>query len=186
MKTLLRGIFHLKARQPAKALEELRQYRTSSKVSTPSELYYAYTVLASAVGGDLEYAVQVGREGLGRYPDSGPLLVNTGAILARRGELEAAEALYKRAVSVSPAPPQAHKNLGDQAYAKGDMEGARVQYEKAVKLAPWLGDDIYLRLGTIAYKDNDQDVAVLLWRRALDLNPGNEAVRSNLETLAGG
>jgi tetratricopeptide (TPR) repeat protein len=183
---LLEGILHLKAGRAHRALEALRAYRTSPKLLRPSELYYAYTVLASAVAGDLEYAVSVGREGLGHYPESGALLVNTGAVLERRGELEAAEALFKRAVAVSPSPPQAHKNLGDQAYARGDLEAARIQYEKALKLAPRLGDDVYLRLGTIAYKDNDQDVAVLLWRRALDLNPGNEAVRSNLEMLAGG
>ncbi len=182
---LLEAILRLKARQTGKAMEALRAYRTSPQLKKPSELYYAYTVLASAVAGDLDYAVAVGREGLAQYPESGPLLVNTGAVLERRGEMDAAEALYKRAVAGSSTPPQAHKNLGDQAYARGDTEGARVQYEKAVKLSPRLGDDVYLRLGTIAYKDNDQDVAVLLWRRALDLNPGNEAVRSNLEMLGG-
>ncbi len=182
---LARGILHVKAQDATKALVALREYRTSPKVKKPSPLYYAYTVLASAVAGDLDYAVAVGREGLGHYPESGPILVNTGAVLERRGEMEAAEALYKRALAVSPTPPQAHKNLGDQAYARGDSEGARIQYEKAVKLSPRLGDDVYLRLGTIAYKDNDRDVALLLWRRALDLNPTNEAVRSNLEILAG-
>jgi tetratricopeptide (TPR) repeat protein len=183
---LLKGIVHLKDREANKALAELREYRTSPKLKNPSAIYYAYTVLASAVAGDLDYAVSVGREGLGHYPDSGPILVNTGAVLERRGEMAAAEALYRRAVAVNPPPPQAHKNLGDQAYARGDAEGARVQYEKAVKLSPRLGDDIYLRLGTLAYKENDRDVALLLWRRALDLNPHNEAVRSNLEMLQSG
>jgi len=183
---LLKGIIHLKARNAPKALEALRAYRTSPKLKKPSALYYTYTVLASAVAGDVDYAVAVGREGLGHYPESGPVLVNTGAVLERRGELDAAEALYKRAVAVPHSPPQAHKNLGDQAWARGDHESARMQYEKAVKLNPRLGDDIYLRLGTLAYKDNDRDVAVLLWRRALDLNPHNEAVRTNLETLQGG
>jgi tetratricopeptide (TPR) repeat protein len=183
---LLKGIVHLKARNAQAALTSLRAYRTSPKLKKPSPIYYAYTVLASAVAGDLDYAVAVGREGLGHYPESGPILVNTGAVLERRGEMEAAEALYRRAVAVTPAPPQAHKNLGDQAYARGDAEGARVQYEKAVKLSPRLGDDVYLRLGTLAYKDNDRDVALLLWRRALDLNPQNDAVRSNLEMFQGG
>jgi tetratricopeptide (TPR) repeat protein len=183
---LLKGIVHLKARNPAKALEALRAYRTNPKLKRPSQLYYTYTVLASAVAGDLDYAVAVGREGLGHYPESGPILVNTGAVLERRGEMEAAEALYKRALAATPTQPQAHKNLGDQAWARGDHEGARVQYEKAVKLNPRLGDDVYLRLGTLAYKDNDRDVALLLWRRALDLNPHNEAVRTNLEMLQGG
>jgi len=74
-----------------------------------------------------------------------------------------------------------HKNLGDQAWAHGDSAGARAQYEKAVKLSPRLGDDVYLRLGTMAFKGNDRDVAQLLRRRALDLNPNNKEVQANLE-----
>ncbi|MGD2045379.1 MAG: DUF4388 domain-containing protein [Gemmatimonadota bacterium] len=182
---LARAAVHLKARDVPKALEALRSYRTSSKVKKPSPRYYAYTVLASAVGGDLEYAVAVGREGLSHYPDSGPILVNTAAVLERRGEVDAAAALYKRAIGLSPPPPQAHKNLGDQAYAHGDMQGAQAQYEKAVKLSPRLGDDVYLRLGTLAYKGNDRDMAKLLWQRAADLNPHNEAVKASLEMFAG-
>jgi tetratricopeptide (TPR) repeat protein len=181
---LARAVIHLKRRDAAKALDALRLYRTSPEVKTPSQQYYAYTVLASAVAGDMDYAVAVGREGLGHYADSGPILVNTGAVLERRGEVEAANALYKRAIQTNPPLPQAHKNLGDQAYAHGDNDGARAQYEKAVKLSPRLGDDVYLRLGTIAYKSNDRDVALLLWRRALDLNPNNEAVQANLEMIA--
>jgi len=182
---LARGVIQFKGRQAEKALESLRRYRTYPGLKVPAEPYYAYAVLSAAVAGDLDFAVAVGQEGMGHYPKSGPILVNTGAVLERRGEVEAAAALYKRAVAVQPPPPQAHKNLGDQAYAHGEMEGARVQYEKAVKLSPRLGDDVYLRLGTMAYKDNDRDVALLLWRRALDLNPGNEAVRSSLEMLQG-
>jgi tetratricopeptide (TPR) repeat protein len=166
-------------------MEALRAYRTSPKVKKPSPRYYAYTVLAAAVSGDLDYAVAVGREGMSHYPESGPILVNTAAVLQRRGEVDAAAALYKRAVALNPPPPQAHKNLGDQAYAHGDMPGAQAQYEKAVKLAPRLGDDVYLRLGTLAHKGNDRDMAVLLWRRAIDLNPHNEAVKANLEMFAG-
>jgi tetratricopeptide (TPR) repeat protein len=182
---LARAMIHIKRGDIPKALDALRLYRTSPEVKRPSQQYYAYTVLASAVGGDLDYAVAVGREGLGHYPDSGPILVNTGQVLERRGEMDAAAALYKRATQAHPPLPQAHKNLGDQAYAHGDHEGARAQYEKAVKLAPRLGDDVYLRLGTMAYRSNDRDVALLLWRRALDLNPDNEAVQANLEMLAG-
>lgn len=182
---LSRAIIHIKRGDIPKALDALRLYRTSPSVKKPSPQYYAYTVLAAGVSGDLDYAVAVGREGLGHYPDSGPILVNTGQVLERRGEVEAAAALYKRATQTNPPLPQAHKNLGDHAYAHGDQEGARAQYEKAVKLSPRLGDDVYLRLGTLAYQGNDRDVAVLLWRRALDLNPNNQAVQANLEMLQG-
>jgi tetratricopeptide (TPR) repeat protein len=182
---LARASVHLKSRNVPRAIEALRSYRTSPKVKKPSPRYYAYTVLASAVAGDLGYAVAVGREGMTHYPESGPILVNTAAVLERRGEVEAASALYKRAIALAPPPPQAHKNLGDQAYAHGDLLGAQTQYEKAVKLSPRLGDDVYLRLGTLAYKGNDRDMAILLWRRALDLNPHNETVKANLEMFAG-
>jgi len=183
---LARAIVHIKSRNVKRAMEALRAYRTSPRVKKPSPRYYAYTVLASAVTGDLEYAVAVGREGMTHYPESGPILVNTAAVLERRGEVEAASALYKRAIALTPPVPQAHKNLGDQAYAHGDVQGAQTQYEKAVKLSPRLGDDVYLRLGTLAYKGNDRDMALLLWRRALDLNPHNETVKANLEMFASG
>ena len=182
---LARAVVHLKGRDVPQAMKALRAYRTSPKVKKPAARYYAYTVLASAVAGDLEYAVAVGREGMTHYPESGPILVNTAAVLERRGEVDAASALYKRAIALSSPPPQAHKNLGDQAYAHGDVVGAQAQYEKAVKLSPRLGDDVYLRLGTLAYKGNDRDMAILLWQRALDLNPHNETVKANLEMFAG-
>ena len=182
---LARGIVRLKTGDVASALEELRAYRTSPNLKKPSALYYVYCGLAAALAGELEYAVQVGREGLTHYPACGPLLVNAGAVLERRGEVDAAEAHYARAVQTQPIPAQAHKNLGDQAWAHGDQQNARVHYEKAVTLEPRLGDDIYLRLGTIAYKDQDLDVARLLWRRALELNPHNNLVRTNLESLQG-
>lgn len=181
---LSRGILLLRTGDAAAALEAFRRYRTSPDLRKPSAAYYAFVALAAAAAGDLEYAVQVGREGLSHYPQCGPLLVNAGAVLERKGELDAAQALFARATEAQPPPPQAHKNLGDQAYARGDQEGARSHYEKAVKLEPRLGDDIYMRLGTIAYKDEDVDVARLLWRRALELNPANDAVRANLELLS--
>jgi tetratricopeptide (TPR) repeat protein len=183
---LARGIVHVKRGALGEALEALRAYRTSSALRKPSPLYYAYTVLASGMSGRLDYAVEVGREGLARYPESGPLLVNTGAVLQQRGDAEAATALFTRAVGTTPPTPQAHKNLGDQAYARGDLDTARVHYEKAVKLNPRLGDDVYFRLGTLAHGDGDVDVARLLWRRALDLNPANPQVRAKLESLASG
>ena len=180
---LARGVLQLKRGRVNEALDAFGAYRTAPELKKPSPLYYAYTVLASAMAGRLNYAVAVGREGLARYPENGPLLVNTGAVLELRGEAEAAAALYARAAAGSPPPPQAHKNLGDQAQARGDLESARVHYEKAVKLNPRIGDDTYYRLGALAQKDGDLDVARLLWRRALDLNPGNERVRISLESL---
>jgi tetratricopeptide (TPR) repeat protein len=53
-----------------------------------------------------------------------------------------------------------------------------------VELAPDLGDDVYFKLGNIAYKRSDRDLAAQLWRRALELNPNHELAKTNLETLS--
>jgi tetratricopeptide (TPR) repeat protein len=180
---LARGVVLLRAGDVGASLEALHRYRSAPELKTPEPLYYATAVLVGALAGRFDWAVSVGREGLGHHPDSGPLLVNTGAVLEHKGEMEAAQALYIRAIGHHPPPAQAHKALGDQAYARGDREQARFQYEKAVKLNPRLGDDVYLRLGAIAHRDGEVDVARLLWRRALEINPDNGAVKANLELL---
>lgn len=183
---LNRGIVLLKAQEAESAVTTFASYRAIVGRQTPSPLYYAYAVLAMGVAGHVEEAVTLGREGLTHYPAEGAILVNLGAVLERRGEHEAAEALFLRAAGLSPPPPQAHKNLGDLAYRRGDHAGARAHFEKAVQLEPRLGDDVYLKLGNIAYKETDRDWALLLWRRALELNPRNEVVRTNLELLSAG
>jgi tetratricopeptide (TPR) repeat protein len=181
---LNRAILHFKARQVVRSHELFRQYRRVAAAGGDlPPMYYAYAVLAAAACGREDEALAVGREGLTRYPGEGPILVNLGVVLERRGEPEAAEALYLRAVSEAPTPPQAHKNLGDLAYRRGDQAGARAHFERAVALDADLGDDIYLKLGNIAYKEGDRDWALKLWRRALELNPENEVVRTNLDLI---
>jgi len=181
---LSRAVLYFKNRQPARSLELFQQYRKGAENGKElPPMYYAYAVLASASCGNEDEALAIGREGLTRHPGEGAILVNLGVVLERRGEAEAAEALYLRAVAEAPTPPQAHKNLGDLAYRRGDQAGARAHFERAVGLNADLGDDIYLKLGNIAYKEGDRDWALKLWRRALELNPENEVVRTNLDLI---
>jgi tetratricopeptide (TPR) repeat protein len=180
---LAKGIVRLRKGDVSGALDALGDYRTDPDLKTPSPSYYAYTVLAAGIAGQYDYAVSVGREGLGHHRNSGPLLVNQAAVLERMSQNQAAEALYLRAIQLNPTPAQAHKALGDHALARGDTDAARSHFEKAQKIDPRLGDDLYLKLGTLAYKDQDYDVARLLWGRALELNPKNQTVQTHLEAL---
>ena len=180
---LARGIVLFKDRKVRRAREAFRRVRAYlPDGSPPPSLFYAFALLAAAADGDGEEALRLGREGLAQYPEDGAVLVNLGALLEHRGENGAAEALYLRAVSLSPTPAQAHKNLGDLAYQRGDQAGARAHFERAVRIDARLGDDVYLKLGNLAYKDGDPESATYFWRKALELNPQNEVVRTNLET----
>ena len=182
---LARAVLLLKGGQPDEAVEVFRRYGQSEKEGAAgSPMYFAYALLAAASIGDLDDAIGIGREGLKTFPASAPILVNLGAVLERKGEDDAAEALYLRAVQQAVPPPQAHKNLGDLSYRRGNKAEARTHYERAVKLDPALGDDTYARLGEFAHKDGKPKVARMLWERAVKLNPENDAVRKKLTRLS--
>ncbi|MDH3222425.1 MAG: DUF4388 domain-containing protein [Gemmatimonadota bacterium] len=181
---LARGVCQLRAGAPGPAKAELELYRARLGSETPSAVFYAYAVLAHAADGDADRALEMSREGLREYPQSGPLLVNTGALLRRLGEDDAANAYFLRALKSRPALPQAHRALGDMAFERGDLPGARAHYERATKLDPDLGDEVYVRLGEVANREEDPGYAQLLWRRALELNPGNKVARAKLEKLS--
>lgn len=185
---LARGIVQFKAGKGVAAVETLAAYRKRLGGKAPSPMFYAYAILAAGSQGDLEGALSLGREGLAEYPEDPAILVNTGAVVDWKGEAEAAEAYYSRALAAQPPLPQAYKAMGDYAMDRGDMKEAREHYEHAIELDPGLGEDVYIRLGTVAFQDADTKEAGVMWRRALEINPENAEVQAHLEQLgeAGG
>ncbi|MBT8398488.1 MAG: DUF4388 domain-containing protein [Gemmatimonadetes bacterium] len=182
---LAMGISEFKGGDADSARATLFRYRDVVGRNTPSPMYYAFSTLASAAAGHLEEAISLGREGLKAYPTEASILVNTGVILDHTGNPEAAEQYFMRAVnSGSEVPPQAYKNLGDQAFRRGDLSAAQSHYEQAVKLNPALGDDVFLKLGHIAIEVGDTDLAELFLNRAIELNPDNEDARAQLADLS--
>jgi tetratricopeptide (TPR) repeat protein len=181
---LSRAILLLKLERIDEARAGFEAYRAArgGSAALPAA-YFAFSMLAEAAAGDLDSALGRGEEGEARYPHSAPLLLHLGAVHERRGDWVAAEALYRRACEEDPALPQAHKSLGDTLYRRGALAEAGETFRYALRLAPALGDDIHFKLGNIAYKGGDRPEAIRLWRRALELNPQNDVVRTNLEVV---
>ncbi len=57
------------------------------------------------------------------------------------------------------------------------------RYERAAKLQPTLGDDLYFKLGNLAFKSQDSNKAKGYWEQATSLNPGHQLARANLDML---
>jgi tetratricopeptide (TPR) repeat protein len=146
-------------------------------------LWYWAATLASAGLDDGAGALRAARTGAEQYPASAVLQNNLAVLLEQQGDVGAAEAALRAALGEDPSLPQISKNLADLLYRTGRYDEAREAYERAAKLAPELGDDLYFKLGNIAYKRRDKALARESWKRATELNPGHELARANLEML---
>jgi len=146
-------------------------------------LWYWAATLASAGLDDGSGALRTARARAGAYPTNAVLQNNLGVLLELAGDVAGAETALRAALAEDPSLPQVSKNLADILYRNGRYDEARVAYERAAKLAPDLGDDLYFKLGNLAYKRRDKSLARESWSRATTLNPGHELARANLEML---
>ena len=146
-------------------------------------LWYWAATLASAGVDDGAGALRAARDGAAAYPASAVLHNNLAVLLELTADVAGAETALRAALAEDPSLPQVSKNLADVLYRNGRYDEAREAYERAAKLAPDLGDDLYFKLGNLAYKRRDKTVARESWSRATALNPGHELARANLEML---
>jgi tetratricopeptide (TPR) repeat protein len=117
------------------------------------------------------------------HPSNAVLRNNLAVLLELSGDLAGAEVMARSAFSEEPTYSQISKNLGDLMYRAGRYDEALDAYERAAKLNPDLGDDLYFKMGNIAFRRRDQDRARACWQRATALNPGHQLARTNLDTL---
>jgi tetratricopeptide (TPR) repeat protein len=146
-------------------------------------LWYWASTLASAGLDDSAGALRAARAGAAAYPANAVLQNNLAVLLELSGDVAAAEAALRAALTEDPSLPQISKNLADILYRNGRYDEAREAYERAAKLAPDLGDDLDFKLGNLAYKRRDKTLARESWRRATTLNPAHELARANLDML---
>ncbi len=165
------------------ALVRLLQTRQLHGGTAAPALWYWAATLASAGHDDTPGALRAARGGIAEYPASAALQNNLAVLLELTGDVAGAEAALRAALSEDPSLPQISKNLADILYRNGRYDEAREAYERAAKLAPDLGDDLYFKLGNIAYKRRDKAMARERWSRATTLNPGHALARANLEML---
>ncbi len=178
------AIILLKLGDPAAAATSLEKYRGLVE-GEPPPLFYSALALTEAMLGDLDSAVKTAEAAVKKFPASAALVNNAGVICERKGDFERAKQLYEQALGEEFALAQASKNFGDMLYREGAYEEAATAYERALRSDPELGDDVYAKLGNVYYKNRDRSKAVEMWIRALELNPSNEVVRTNLELVKG-
>jgi tetratricopeptide (TPR) repeat protein len=161
-------------------LDRAREVAGDKKLS---EVWYWARSLVAAAQGTFDVAERTIREGLEHYPTSGVLRNNLAVLLEVGGDLQQSEEVLRAAIADGLTLPQLSKNLGDLLYRYGRYDDAWESYERAVHLDPTLGDDVYFKLGNIAYRRTDYDRAAAMWGKTLELSPDHQLARTNLETM---
>ncbi len=149
---------------------------------TPPALWFFAATLALARQEQSDRALELAREAVTAYPNHAVLRNNLGVLLEATGDVAAAETILRETADEQPLP-QLHKNLGDLYYRSGRYEEAAQQYDRATQIDPTLGDDVFFKLGNLAFRRRDAAEARQFWEQAVRLNPGHQLARANLELL---
>jgi tetratricopeptide (TPR) repeat protein len=135
---------------------------------------------------DHDTARELATEAVSEHPGQAVLANNLAVLLEVAGSVAEADQVLRDAFEQEPTLPQISKNLGDLFYRAGNYDEAYASYERTAKLSPDLGDDLYFKLGNLAYKRNDRERAKGYWERATMLNAGHQLARANLDMLENG
>ena len=177
------GVLNFIAGDLAAASTSFRTARPLFGTRPPTPAWFHYAALAAALSGDIDGAATILGDGVTAHPHAAILLNNLAVVLERRGDSDAALAIAERALNEDASIAQLHKNLGDLRYRAARYDEALESYMRATKTNPDLGADVYLRIGNIRLRRQERVEAVRCWERALELDPSNAIVRTNLESV---
>lgn len=147
----------------------LRPRSKSEREKTAYELYVKASELDESPE-TVEEAERLYRRAIEIEPDLAIAYTNLGNLHFRRGEEDAAVALYEAALLRDAAQPEARYNLGYVSLERGKPDVAAGHFEAAIAVDPRFADaHFYLAM---AYESLGQrDKARPSWRRYLELEP---------------
>ena len=98
-------------------------------------------------------------------------LQNYGVALYATRNLDKAEEVYKKQVTVDPDNSVAHNNLGNTLRDLKKFDGSVQEYEEAIRLAPHT-ISAYANLGSVyQYQQASIDKAIDVYKRGIEANP---------------
>jgi|GEM_PF-3432238 len=133
--------------------------------------------------GKTEDALQMLQEGLKPYPENAELQNGLGICELRRGNIQKAIQHFRKAIDIQGPNPLFYNNLA-YAYAESNdfLNEALKLCKDALKAEPQNGI-VLDTLGWVYFKRGIFDQSTEYLRKALDLKPGENAVRSHLVTV---
>lgn len=99
----------------------------------------------------------------------------TGSPRRRRGEC-----LTRQARLINPPFSYSSSGPGKSHILNSIVHHAAKYYQSAVAEDPRIGESVFIKLSAIALENSNAEAGAALWRRALELNPDNSALRAKV------
>jgi len=154
---------------PAPPAEDTSGDATTEDAARPAPSPAAETTDAPTLNKAKPLALDALADKAARYPDNPYVLNEYGNQLMHRGRLVEAEAIYERAVEISPGFVHAWNNLALSYQAQRDFSKAKKAYKKAIELAPNFAM-VHYNLGTAYEASGNYKKMIASYQRALELD----------------
>ncbi len=145
---------------------------------------YLYISTITALNDDKESAFDWLKKATDKFPRSIAFKNNLALLYEYVGEYDSAEKLYRQVVSAHPEEYKAIRNLANLYYRIGFYGAAREYYEQLPEEA--YDGSVLRNLGRIRLYQGDKKGAFEVWERAQAINPDDEAITRDLQTLRSG
>lgn len=108
--------------------------------------------------------------------------INLGVLLEQKGDIGAAREHFAEAVKLAPKDGKAHLNAAFAAYRLQEFPDALTHFREAIRLSDEIRTvpDVHVCMGIASASMDDLDGAIVCFREALRIAPGNPAAKENL------
>ena len=138
------------------AVSRLERTRELLGEKTPPAAWHWAMALAQAASDGFDAALETARAGVTAYPDHAVLRNNLAVLLELRGDTAGAEQMLKQAFAADPGAAAGVEEHRRPAVSRRPVRrGATRPTSAPSRVAPELGDDLYFKLGNIAFKRRD-------------------------------
>ncbi len=135
--------------------------------------------ISSFESGDYLTAAKCFRDVLAKFPDELPALTNLAAALIKLDQLDEAEELCLKAISIDESSARAWLNLGLIDKSRSDFIAAAKKFKRAISENQDYAE-AYNNYGLVLNEQSDYHAAIEVFRRAIDINPKYAEAYSNL------
>ena len=141
---------------------------------------YTYALSKSGENQDILLSLEnIWRQKVAQSPNDAEAHSNLGAILQKKGEMDAALAEYEKAEQINPSSITTRLNIGTMYQAKKEYETAIEAYDTIIDFNPnYMAAYLYKAQ---CYRDmGNKEAAIQNYKLALNLEPSNQQIKNEL------